>query len=377
MRPIENKAYAAFERQYGRPPELVASAPGRINLIGEHTDYNDGFVLPCAIPYRTAIALASGADMLYSADYQECQPVQTHPVLGTQHWASYPSAVIWALKQAGTAVPSLRATFAGEVPQGAGLSSSAAIEAATALALTSWIGADLDRIDLARLTQRAENEFIGVQSGIMDQFAVLLSNAGHAILLDCRSLHTESIPVRLAEAGLTLLIADTRTPRQLATSGYNVRRAECESAASQLGISSLRDATERDLSTLNGTKRKRARHVVAENARVITAAEALRKDDFTTFGQLMFQSHTSLRDDYEVSTPQLNTFVSVAAETGALGARLTGAGFGGCAVALIEEHRAAELQQRTIQRYTDAGFAKPAFYTVTPASGAEVAQVPV
>lgn len=376
MRPIEMRAATAFERQYGHPPVILASAPGRINLIGEHTDYNDGFVLPCAIPYRTAIALATGNNDLYSDDYAESRKVQVQPAVGTQAWSSYPSAVIWALRQTGVDVPAVCAAFAGEVPQGAGLSSSAAIEAATALALSALLHADLSRIELARLAQHAENGFIGVQSGIMDQFAVLLSNADHALLLDCRSLETESIPLRIAEAGLTLLIADTRSTRQLATSGYNTRRAECESAAQHLSLTSLRDATEHDMMKLSGVERQRVQHIITENARVLAAATALRQNDFATFGHLMFQSHTSLRNDYQVSTPQLDAFVSIAEEAGALGARLTGAGFGGCAIALLDEHRVEPLTQLTLERFKTSGFDEPAFYTVSPASGAEIVSQP-
>ena len=268
------------------------------------------------------------------------------------------------------------AAFAGDVPLGSGLSSSAAIEAATALALDALFGLSIGRKDLAVLCQRAENDYVGVASGIMDQYASLLCEAGAALLVDCRSLEAQSVPLDLAAAGLTLLVCDTRVERGLADTGYNDRRATCERAARTLGIDELRDATEGDLDRLSGEELMRARHVVSENARVLEAVEALKNSDFDEFGRLMYASHTSLRDDYEVSTPELDTFVETAREHGARGARLTGAGFGGCAIALVPDGQTDEVTEACKLSFSEARFETPAFYEFLPAAGAELAEKP-
>ncbi|MDQ3736808.1 MAG: galactokinase, partial [Actinomycetota bacterium] len=343
MREIEKKAAGAFEEEFGETPALVASAPGRVNLIGEHTDYNGGFVLPCAIDYRIATAVGRAPDgegKLFSADFAEGVPLGER---ADGSWADYPRGVVWAMGQNGAEVTAFRAAFAGDVPLGSGLSSSAAIEAATALALDTLFRLDLSKKDLAILCQKAENDFVGVPCGIMDQYASLLCEAGSALLIDCRSLEAEPVPVDLEEAGLTLLVCDTRVERDLSATGYEDRRKTCEEAARRLGVETLRDVSEKDLGSLSGEELKRARHVVRENARVLEAVRALRTGDFPGFGRLMYDSHVSLRDDYEVSTPELDAFVEVAREAGALGARLTGAGFGGCAIALVSTNVAGAL----------------------------------
>ncbi len=351
-----------------RSPDLVASAPGRINLIGEHTDYNGGFVLPCAIDRRIAVAVGNGEGGLYSADFDETR----EPGERDDSWADYPRGVAWAMGEEGHETDSFKAAFAGDVPLGSGLSSSAAIEAATALALDALLGLGIGRKDLAVICQRAENDYVGVASGIMDQYASLLCEAGAALLVDCRSLEAKSVPLDLAAAGLALVVCDTRVERGLADTGYNDRRSTCESAASTLGIEELRDATEADLKRLSGEELKRARHVVSENARVLEAVDALNNNDFTHFGRLMYASHASLRDDYEVSTPELDTFVETAKQHGARGARLTGAGFGGCAIALVPEAQSDKVKQACEQNFAEADFEKPAFYEFVPAAGAEL-----
>ena len=372
MRETERKAAKAYTERFGGSAKLVASAPGRINLIGEHTDYNGGFVLPCAIDRRIAVAVGTGEGGLFSADFDEARD----PGTKDGSWADYPRGVAWAMGEGGHETGPFRAAFAGNVPLGSGLSSSAAIEAATALALDALLGLGLGRKDLAVLCQRAENDFVGVASGIMDQYASLLCEAGAALLVDCRSLEAKSVPLDLAAAGLALLVCDTRVERGLADTGYNDRRSTCESAASTLGIGELRDATEKDLERLSGEELKRARHVLTENARVLEAVEALNDKDFTQFGRLMYASHASLRDDYEVSTPELDDFVETARKQGALGARLTGAGFGGCAIALVPEARSDSVQRACDQSFAEAGFEKPAFYEFVPAAGAELAGGP-
>jgi len=373
LRETEQRAARAYREQFGEEPELVASAPGRVNLIGEHTDYNGGFVLPCAIDRRVAVAVGTGGrgwfeTSLYSADFDEMRQIDKD-----SSWADYPRGVAWAMGEAGHEIGTFRAAFAGNVPLGSGLSSSAAIEAATALALDAFFGLGAGRTDLAVICQRAENGYVGVNSGIMDQYASLLCEAGAALLVDCRSLEARNVPLDLTAAGLVLVVCDTRVERGLADTGYNDRRATCERAASTLGVEDLRDATEGDLPLLSGEELKRARHVLSENARVLEAVEALENRDFDGFGRLMYASHASLRDDFEVSTPELDTFVETAEEHGAAGARLTGAGFGGCAIALVPEGETAALTNACEQAFAERSFEEPAFYEFLPAAGAELA----
>jgi galactokinase len=281
--------------------------------------------------------------------------------------------VAWAMGEAGHEIGGFRAAFAGDVPLGSGLSSSAAIEAATALALDAFFELGVRRTDLALACQRAENDYVGVGTGIMDQYASLLCEAGAALLVDCRSLDAESVPLDLQAAGLALVVCDTRVERGLADTGYNDRRATCERAAGMLGVEELRDATEGDLDLLSGAELKRARHVISENARVLEAVGALRGRDFDEFGRLMYASHASLRDDYEVSTPELDTFVRTAEQHGARGARLTGAGFGGCAIALVPEDKTGAFTNACEQAFAEREFEEPAFYEFVPAAGAEIA----
>lgn len=374
MRETEQMAARAYEEHFGVGPDLVASAPGRVNLIGEHTDYNGGFVLPCAIDRRIAVAVGTGGaggseTSFYSADFDEIR----QGVERDESWADYPRGVVWVMGEAGHEVGALKAAFAGDVPLGSGLSSSAAIEAATSLAVDALFGFGIERPDLAVLCQRVENDYLGVNTGIMDQYASLLCQAGSALLIDCRSLEAQSVPLDLAAAGLALVVCDTRVERGLADTGYNDRRAACERAAETIGVTALRDATEEDLEVLSGDELKRARHIVSENARVLEAVEALGKDDFEAFGRLMYASHASLRDDFEVSTPELDAFVETAETHGASGARLTGAGFGGCAIALIPQDETTTLTEAAAQAFKERGFEDPAFYEFAPAAGAEFA----
>jgi len=369
LRETEQKAAKAYTEKFGGDPDLVASGPGRINLIGEHTDYNGGFVLPCAIDRRIAVAVGKGEGGLYSADFDETREAGEKD----DSWADYPRGVAWAMEHGGYEIEAFKAAFAGDVPLGSGLSSSAAIETATALALDAFFGFDIGRKDLAVLCQRAENDYVGVASGVMDQYASLLCKAGAALLVDCRSLEATSVPLDLAAAGLALVVCDTRVERGLADTGYNDRRATCERAARTLGIEELRDARDEDLDRLSAQELKRARHVVSENARVLAAVEVLKNGDFDEFGRLMYASHASLRDDYEVSTPELDTFVETAKEHGAKGARLTGAGFGGCAIALVPQAQTDEATEACGRAFAEQDFEEPAFYEFVPAAGAELA----
>jgi galactokinase len=371
LREIEEKAVKAYADRFGEDPELIASAPGRINLIGEHTDYNGGFVLPCAVGHRVAVAAGHAGGELYSTNFDEARRIEDGK---DSSWADYPRGVAWAFGEAGREVGEFRAAYAGDVPLGSGLSSSAAIEAATALALDALFGLGMDRRELALLCQRAENEFVGVQSGIMDQYASLLCEEGSALLVDCRSLEAQNVPLDLEEVSLTLLVCDTRVERGLADTGYNDRRAACERAARTLGVKQLRDAREADLWQLSSEELMRARHIVTENARVLEAAEALRVGDFPELGRLMYASHASMRDDFEISTRELDIFVELAEAAGAPGARLTGAGFGGCAIALVLTGEAGALARNVAREFAQRGFEEPFFYEFVPSAGAEVAR---
>lgn len=381
MREVEQRALDTYRQQFGREPQVVASAPGRVNLIGEHTDYTGGFVLPCAIDRRIAVALGGAADdeergLGYAADLDDTRTLARAGGQGDGSWADYVRGVIWALTRAGGLLPAVNAAVAGDVPQGAGLSSSAALEAATALALTTLAERDLPRQNLALLCQQAENEFVGVRSGIMDQYAALLCVEGHALFIDCASLEAEAVPLALDAAGLSLLVCDTRVKRGLGATAYNERRASCERAARILGLPTLHQATEQDLAQLTGEDLRCARHVVRENIRVQQAVQALRvgAGDFATLGRLMYASHDSLRNDYAVSTPELDAVVACARECGAPGARLTGAGFGGCALVLLASEQVEQTTQAITRRFAGQGFAAPNFYRVRPSPGAALAR---
>lgn len=342
----------AFEQQFGREPELISEAPGRVNLIGEHTDYNGGFVLPAAIDRTVAVALAPREDGIlraFSADYGQCDEFPVERVrrfMGTRGgWRDYVRGVVWALLDSHIPVGGADIAISGDVPQGAGLSSSAAIEVAVAGALTATSNVELR--GLALHCQKAENLFVGVQCGIMDQFASALGREGHALFIDCRSLETDTISL---PEGIAIVIIDSKVPRKLSETAYNQRRAECAEAARLLGVESLRDAEVPMLDRLPDLLQKRARHVVTENNRVLATVDALRSRDLDSLGMLMRDSHASLRDDFEVSTPDLDLLVELAADQ-AVGSRLTGAGFGGCTVNLVREANVATFARRIARDY--------------------------
>lgn len=344
----------AFRQQFGRDPELLSEAPGRVNLIGEHTDYNGGFVLPAAIDRTVAVALArrdDGVIRAFSVDYGQCDEFAAERVrrfMGTRGgWRDYTRAVVWALLDSNVPVGGADIAISGDVPQGAGLSSSAAIEMAVAGALTA--GSGVVPRDLAIYCQKAENLFVGVQCGIMDQLASALGVAGHALLIDCRSLELEPVPL---PDGIAIVIIDSGVQRRLAETPYNTRRRECSEAARQLGVESLRDADEAMLPHLEGDLRKRARHVITENARVLAAVQALRSGDLKAVRRLMRESHLSLREDFEVSTPEIDLLVELAdSDQDAMGSRMTGAGFGGCTVNLVTQEGASGFSERVLEQY--------------------------
>jgi galactokinase len=373
------RVVTAFRERTGRAPDGVWAAPGRVNLIGEHTDYNDGFVLPAAIDRQVVAAAGRGEGRRLRVWSLQTGPPAELELDGigpgrVDGWAAYPAGVAWALGQAGVEVGGADLVVDGDVPAGAGLSSSAALECATATALADLFGAGLDRVALAGVARRAENEVVGVPSGVMDQMVSMLGRAGHALFLDTRSLGTEQVPLPLEAAGLCLLVLDTRAGHRLVDGAYADRRAACEAAAATLGVAALRDATleqvEAAAGELGEERFRRARHVVTENARVLEAVGLLRAGDLDRLGPLLAASHASLRDDYEVSSPELDTAVEAAVAAGAVGARMTGAGFGGSAIALAGTELAGRVGDRVRDAFAAAGFGPPAVEAVTASDGA-------
>jgi galactokinase len=357
--PADTTALAdAFAERHGRPPTLVAEAPGRVNLIGEHTDYNDGFVLPAAIDRTIAVAAASRDDdriVVHAlgpsqADDFRLSAAKRHPMGG---WRNYIRGVVWALLDRQLPLAGADLSIDGDIPIGAGLSSSAALELAVAGALCAVAGVEVPPRDLALLCQRAEHMYARVQCGVMDQFASALGVTDHAILIDCRSLETEPVPI---PDGIAIVVIDSKIPRDLSATPYNRRREECAEAARLIGVPALRDADEAFLvgmgDHLTGDLYRRARHIVTESARVLRAREALTSGDTETFGRLLAESHASLRDDFEVSTPELDTLVELAsAAPGVIGARMTGAGFGGCTVNLVSAGQTGSFIDAVVPQY--------------------------
>ena len=375
------RAVRGFTSHHGGTPAAVWSAPGRANLIGEHTDYNDGFVLPFAIAERTAVAAARRADdtiTVTSTFAPRSIAVALADVTpgGDYGWAGYPLGVAWALGQVRTLPDPVGADLFidSDVPAGAGLSSSAALEMAVAGALAELWRLDLGPAEMARAGQRAENEVVGAPTGVMDQYASLLGRPDAAVFLDCRSLAARSVPLRLAPAGLALVLTDTGERHAHATGGYAARRASCEKGAALLGVPALRDLCMADLpraeTVLDAETFRRVRHVVTENARVEGCVADLEAGDLAAVGRHLTASHASMRDDYEITTRALDLAVEAALAAGALGARMTGGGFGGSTITLIEEARVAGLTEAVTDAFAAAGLARPRISRVTPSAGA-------
>jgi galactokinase len=368
----------AFRAHFGHEPEVKAQAPGRVNLIGEHIDYSNGFVLPFAIEAVTTVAISQRDDhlvRLVSAQQSNLEVSISQSDIAQkkgQGWAKYVLGVIWSLD----IKSGLDIYIDGQVPLGAGLSSSAALECSTAVALNQLFTLGKSSKELALLTQRAENDYVGVPCGIMDQSVSLMATRDHALLLDCQDLSTEQIPVNFDQAGLRLLIVDTRAHHALIDGGYAERRAACESAAKKLNVPSMRNLTLADLeanrSLLTDTEYRRVRHAVSEIARVLDAVERLKKQEFVEFGKLLNESHLSLRDDYNVSCPELDLAVDTAHSLGALGARMVGGGFGGSAIALIRDEDAGRISQAIERAFSEKGFIAPRFFDSLPSDGAKV-----
>lgn len=366
------RAVTEFRRTYGDEPTALIRSPGRVNLIGEHTDYNDGLVLPMAI--EPALWLAVGPNegrlTVVSADADGVVDVPFAAFDARQDgWGIYAQAVVWAADAAGLAVHGARAAAASDIPVGAGLSSSAALELAVLRALLD--DAQWDPPAVARVAQRAENGWVGVESGIMDQLSSAAGRPGHALLIDCRTLEIDHVPL---PAGVAVVIMDTGTRRELAGSEYNVRRRQCADAAAALGVTSLRDADSDAVERLDDlVLRRRARHIVTENARTVATAAAMRAEDIAALGALLEAGHRSLRDDFEVSTSELDTMVACAADApGYLGARMTGAGFGGCAVALVTAQAASAFTETVTGNYRTVTGLAPRLYVTGAAGGTEV-----
>ena len=379
---------AAFSRKFQSAPELIARAPGRVNLIGEHTDYNEGFVLPVAIDREVIIAAdrnaTEGMIELYSAEYDELDSFSIDDIRFSENrrWANYVRGVLACLKEQGKTIPSFRAAISGNVPQGAGLSSSAALEVATATLLNHLGTYGLNGKEIALIAQKAENEFVGVRCGIMDQAVSSLAQMESALLIDCRDLSFDSIPLHLSSQSVSLVITHTGVSRGLADSKYNERHSECQEGSRLLregtgkeDLLSLRDVDSQTFqkyaNSLPEPIRQRVKHVMTENERVKQAAVFLRDKNLQAFGKLMLESHNSLKIDYEVSCFELDTLVDLSLETaGCLGARMTGAGFGGCTVALFEQDKVTAFIEQTLSLYKEITGKTPSAYVCSSVAGA-------
>ena len=374
MSSIEEK----FLETFGEEPDLVAAAPGRVNLIGEHIDYSEGFVLPFAIKDRTLVAARKRDDSIVRvASAQRRNKIITVDINEVKpglkgEWERYALGVLWSMG----VKSGVDLLIDGHVPLGAGLSSSAALECSVATAMNHLFDMGFSLEELARLTQKAENQYVGVPCGIMDQSVSLMATNGFALLLDCRDLSTRNIPFDVASHGLELLIIDTQAHHALTDGGYAERRASCESVAAKLGVKSMRELTKEQLDSsrdkLSESEYIRARHAVTEMKRVLDCVEALASEDFTQVGQLLNQSHNSLRDDYTVSCPELDTAVKASLAAGALGARMVGGGFGGSAIALIQASKTSQTISAVEKAFADKKFKAPRFFTSLPSQGAEL-----
>ncbi|MEV6764868.1 galactokinase [Streptomyces sp. NPDC051105] len=371
-----------FTELYGTAPEGVWSAPGRVNLIGEHTDYNDGFVMPFALPHATTAAVSRRTDgvlRLHSADIEggvvELSLDALEP--GTdQEWTAYPAGVVWALREAGHPVTGADVHLSSTVPTGAGLSSSAALEVVIALALNDLHQLGLARWQLARLCQRAENVYVGAPTGIMDQTASACCEQGHALFLDTRDLSQKQIPFDLAAEGMRLLVVDTQVKHAHSGGEYGKRRAGCEKGAALLGVDALRDVAYDDLDAAldrlgdEEEVRRLVRHVVTEDHRVESVVALLEAGDTRAIGPVLTEGHASLRDDFRISCPELDLVVDTALATGALGARMTGGGFGGSAIVLAEASDVDTITKAVEEAFAAAGFKAPRTFEAVPSAGA-------
>ncbi|MBT1618291.1 galactokinase [Curtobacterium poinsettiae] len=374
-----------FQQVFGYEPTVRYSAPGRVNLIGEHTDYNDGYVLPFAIDRRTTASIAQRDDRMIrvaSAFDAASEPVALSlddlSPGAMDGWSAYVFGIAWALREQAGADLSDKTGFDvfidSEVPVGAGLSSSAAIECGVALAFNDLWALGLDRKSLARVGQYSENHAVGAPTGIMDQSASLLGEQDAVVFLDCRTLDTAVVDLALEANGLEVLVIDTRVEHAHATGGYAARRASCEKGAEVLGVEALRDVTVEDLpraqELLDDETFRRVRHIVTEDQRVLDTVRTLREQGPRAIGPLLVASHESMRDDFEISVPELDLAVATAVEHGAVGARMTGGGFGGAAIALVDQASRDAIAAAVTAAFADAGYREPNVFTVRAAQGA-------
>ncbi|QDP97115.1 galactokinase [Microlunatus elymi] len=371
------------KRQYGHPPSGVWAAPGRVNLIGEHTDYNDGFVMPFALAERTLVAATPRPEetwTVYSTNVDEQVGFGAEELVpGMQGWQAYVAGVVWALREAGHPVAGAELTISSTVPVGAGLSSSAALECAVLTALVDLYRLEVPLLERAVLARRCENEFVGAPTGLMDQAASTLCTENNALFLDCRTHAYQQVPLDLDAAGLELLVIDTRTPHTHVDGEYAERRGTCERAAAVLDVPALRDVEDlgEALKQLpDELMRKRVRHVVTENERVLQAKAILADDTlpvterFARLGPLLDASHTSMRDDFEITVPTVDLAVETARSAGAIGARMTGGGFGGCIIALVPRETAGKVAAEVADAFDRAGFRAPTHFVARPSAGA-------
>ncbi|MET4002901.1 galactokinase [Arthrobacter sp. UYCu511] len=371
---------AAFTEAFGGTPDGVWAAPGRVNLIGEHTDYNEGFVLPFAIDRAAAVAIKLRTDNVarLRSSYGEALTVSvnldtlSHETM--QGWTAYPLGVVWVMRQMGITLGGFDLFLHSTVPSGAGLSSSAAIECAVATAFNELESAGLSLNELVLVGQRAENEVVGAPTGILDQSASLLATEGHGVFLDCRTQESKAVPLDLDAANLLILVVDTKVSHAHATGGYSARRASCELGAEVLGVAALRDVSVSGLpeaaGLLDEETYRRVRHIVTENQRVLDTIAVLDHAGPGAIGDLLTASHASMRDDFEISCPELDLAVDTALAHGALGARMTGGGFGGSAIALIPAASEATVREGVLQAFAAAGFTAPDIFAVSAAPGA-------
>ena len=366
----------SFSTYFNAKPEFIVRAPGRVNLIGEHTDYNDGFVLPMAIDHAVWIALAPRADStvrVRSLDLEVDSAFDLHSLAKGEGWLEYIKGVADQLQKAGHDLRGFDAVMTGDVPRGAGLSSSAAVELATARAFAAVSGFAWDAAQMAKISQKAENEWVGVNCGIMDQMASAASKAGYALFLDCRTLEIQHAPL---PENTSVVILDTSTRRGLVDSAYNERRSQCEEAARWFGVKALRDVGVDQFEKSSGLSEvvmKRARHIVTENARVLEAVNVMQAGNVKRLGELFNASHASLRDDFEVTNEALNQIVECAQEqSSCYGARMTGAGFGGCAVALVQEENAEEFTKSVSAAYKQKSGLDASIYVCKASEGANL-----
>jgi galactokinase len=384
LKELADHVAAEFQKHYGRPPRWIAAAPGRVNVIGEHTDYNDGFVLPMAIERYAVMAAdkpAAGKDLIQIRDMSGVEPVlvdlSASVKPGAPQWGNYPRGVVAGFLARGLNPGGLDVLLHSTVPQGVGLSSSAALEVCTATMIEAVTGKRIDPVEKALLCQQAEHEFAGVPCGIMDQFISVMGRKNHLLLLDCRSRETQLVPMN--DPSVSVLIINTNVKHEL-SGGYAQRRAQCETAAKILGVPSLRDATADALESakdkMDDLIFRRVRHVIGEIKRTVHAAKSVRASDWPAVGDLMYASHRSLRDDYEVSCNELDVVVgiseSIGVKGGIFGCRMTGGGFGGCAVALVRTEWVEAISQKIAADYKTKTGIEATIFVSRPASGATI-----